>query len=142
MKISARNVFTGEVTALTDGAVNAEVEMTMAGGDKLVSIITSSSVKSMRLTLGKVVVAIVKAPWVTVLVGHCDLRFSTRNQLKGTVSTIMSGPFYTEVGVSLPGGEVIYAMVTNDSAKVLELKEGMEAIALIKASHVILGTSA
>lgn len=142
MKISARNVFTGKVTALTDGAVNAEVEMTMAGGDKLVSIITTSSVKAMGLTPGKAVVAIVKAPWVTVLVGACDLRFSTRNQLKGTISAIISGTFYTEVGIRLPGGEVVFAMVTNDSASVLELKEGMEATALIKASHVILGTSA
>ena len=139
MKVSARNVFTGTVTSLTDGGVNAEVEMTMAGGDKLVSRISASSVKSMGLAPGKAVVAIVKAPWVTVLVGTCDLQFSTRNQLKGTISAIMGGALYTEVGIRLPGGEVIFAMVTNDSARDLELKEGIAATALIKASHVILG---
>ena len=52
MKISARNIFTGTISALVNGAVNAEVELTLAGGDKLVAIVTESSVKS--LTKGAV----------------------------------------------------------------------------------------
>ena len=35
MNVSARNVFKGKITALVNGAVNAEVELTLAGGDKI-----------------------------------------------------------------------------------------------------------
>ena len=35
MSVSARNVFKGKVTSVKDGAVNAEVELTLAGGDKI-----------------------------------------------------------------------------------------------------------
>ncbi len=83
MNVSARNVFTGQITALVDGAVNAEVELTMAGGDKIVAIVTEGSVKSLGLAVGKDVVAYVKAPWVMVLTGEANVRFSARNQLTG-----------------------------------------------------------
>jgi molybdate transport system regulatory protein len=142
MKVSARNVFKGKVTKLIDGAVNAEVELTTAGGDKVVSMITESSVKSLELAVGKDVIAIVKAPWVTVVTGNSGIRFSTRNQLHGKVKSIATGAINTEVGIALPGGETVFAVITNDAAKELELKEGLEATALIKASHVVLGVQA
>ncbi|MFD2273462.1 molybdopterin-binding protein [Undibacterium arcticum] len=75
MKVSARNVFKGKITALVDGAVNAEVELTTASGDTIVAIITEGSVKSLGLAVGKEAVAYVKAPWVMVLVGDADVRF-------------------------------------------------------------------
>ena len=40
MNVSARNVFKGKITGLTDGAVNAEVEIGLAGGAKIVAIVT------------------------------------------------------------------------------------------------------
>ena len=61
MKVSARNVFNGPITALTDGPVNAEVELTLAGGDKLVAIVTEGSVQSLGLAVGKEAIAFVKA---------------------------------------------------------------------------------
>ena len=79
MKISARNVFEGTITALTDGKVNAEVEITMAGGDRLIAIVTEGSVQSLGLALGKPVMAFVKAPWVMVLAGEGSVKFSARN---------------------------------------------------------------
>ena len=61
MKVSARNVFEGTITALIDGQVNAEVEFTTAGGDRLVAVVTEGSVKALGLAPGKPVVALVKA---------------------------------------------------------------------------------
>ena len=43
MKISARNVFEGNITALVDGVINAEVEITLPGGDRIVAVVTESS---------------------------------------------------------------------------------------------------
>lgn len=41
MAVSARNQLTGTVSAVAMGAVNDEVELTLAGGAKLVAIVTS-----------------------------------------------------------------------------------------------------
>ena len=53
MKVSARNVFKGTITALVDGAVNAEVELTTASKDRIVAIVTEGSVKSLGLAVGR-----------------------------------------------------------------------------------------
>lgn len=142
MNVSARNVFSGKITALTDGAVNAEVEIGLPGGDRIVAIVTEGSVKSLGLAIGKEAVAYVKAPWVMLLTGAQNVRFSARNQLSGKVSSVQKGAVNTEVGIQLPGGITVYAVVTNEAVMELALKEGDEATALIKASHVILGVPA
>ena len=142
MNVSARNVFAGKITALTDGAVNAQVELTTAGGDKIVAIVTEGSVKTLGLAVGKEAVAYVKAPWVMVLTGAGDVRFSARNQLSGKVSAIHKGAVNAEIGITLPGGSTVFAVITNEAVMDLGLKEGGDATALIKASHVILGVPA
>lgn len=142
MNVSARNVFKGKITALVDGTVNAEVELTLPGGDKIVAIVTEASVKSLGLALGKEAVAYVKAPWVMLLAGPANVKFSARNQLSGKVSKLQKGAVNTEVAVTLAGGTTVFAVVTNEAVLELGLKEGSEASALIKASHVILGIPA
>lgn len=142
MKVSARNVFKGKISALVDGAVNAEVELSLPGGDKIVAIVTEGSVQSLGLAVGKDAVAYVKAPWVMLLAGSADVKFSARNQLAGTVSVLHKGAVNTEVGITLPGGTVVFSVVTNEAVLELGLKVGVAASALIKASHVILGVPA
>lgn len=142
MSVSARNVFKGKVTSVKDGAVNAEVELTLAGGDKIVAIITEGSVKDLGVAVGQEAVAYVKAPWVMLLAGPQSVRFSARNQLAGKVSVVHKGAVNSEVGITLAGGTTVFAVVTNEAVLELGLKEGVEATALIKASHVVLGVPA
>lgn len=142
MSISARNAFSGKITALSNGTVNAEVEIGLPGGDKIVAIVTEGSVKSLGLAVGKDAVAYVKAPWVMLLAGPRSVRFSARNQLSGKVSSVQKGAVNTEVGLQLPGGATVYAVVSNEAVMELGLKEGSDATALIKASHVLLGVPA
>ena len=139
MPISARNVFKGIVTAIKEGPINAEAEITTAGGDVIVTMLTETSVKSLGLAVGKDAVAVVKAPWVTLLAGTQEYRFSARNQLKGTVSGFVKGTVNCEVKVALPGGAVVWAMITNEAVAELGLKEGTPVTALFKASHVLVG---
>jgi molybdate transport system regulatory protein len=138
MKVSARNVFKGIITDLINGAVNAEVELTTPGGDKIVAIITEASVESLALAVGKEAIAYVKAPWVIVLAGKPEVKFSARNQLAGLVSKVQKGAVNSEVAITLSGGATVYAVLTNEAVLELGLKEGVEASALIKASHVVL----
>jgi molybdopterin-binding protein len=68
MKISARNVLKGKVTKIVPGAVNSEVTVELAGGTTVVSIITKSSVDSLKLTEGKDVYAVIKASNVMIAI--------------------------------------------------------------------------
>lgn len=142
MKISARNVFAGTISALVDGKVNAEVEITTPTGDRIVAIVTEGSVVELGLAVGKPAVAYIKAPWVMVLAGEGGVKFSARNQLVGMVDSVQKGAVNSDVSIKLVGGTLVHAVVTNDAVLELGLKPGVPACALIKASHVILGVPA
>lgn len=142
MKISARNVFSGKVSAIQTGAVNDEVEVTLPGGDKLVAVVTHASVQSLGLAVGKEVLALVKASSVLVLTDAAGIRLSARNQLAGTVSAIIKGAVNTEVTIKLTGGNEVNAIITHGSETGLGLKAGVVATAIIKASSVMLGVPA
>ena len=139
MKISARNVFEGKITALVDGKVNAEVEVTTPGGDRIVAIVTEGSVASLGLAVGKPAIAYVKAPWVMVLAGDGGVKFSARNQLAGVVDSVQKGAVNSDIAIKLTGGSLVHAVITNEAVMELGLKPGVPACALIKASHVVLG---
>ncbi len=67
------------------------------------------------------------------------LKVSARNILKGQVKSIQHGAVNTEVTVKMPGGIEIVSIITKIAAQKLELKEGKEIYAIIKASNVLLG---
>ncbi|QIL20307.1 TOBE domain-containing protein [Thermomonas sp. HDW16] len=66
------------------------------------------------------------------------LKTSARNQYEGTVQSIQRGAVNSEVILALDGGERLVAIVTNGSVDELGLAEGSSAIALVKASFVLL----
>lgn len=65
---------------------------------------------------------------------------SARNQLPGTVSRIVRNEIQCAVHVRLDAENELIAIVTSESAENLGLAEGVEVIALIKASSVMLST--
>ncbi|MDT3672373.1 MAG: TOBE domain-containing protein [Aromatoleum sp.] len=139
MKVSARNVFPGKVSGFRAGSVNAEVEIALAGGDRLVAIITMESAKALAVAEGREVVALVKAPWVMLMTDSSGVRLSARNCLAGTVKSVEPGAVNAEVVLTLAGGTEVAAIVTKEAVGDLGLKPGVAATAVIKASHVILG---
>jgi molybdate transport system regulatory protein len=137
-KVSARNVFPGTVTAITSGAVNDEVSLVLPGGDTVVAVVTHASVRDLGLAVGGAVMAVIKAPWVIVAAGDGGPRFSARNQWAGTVTAVKAGAVNAEVTITLPGGTVVHAVITQEAVGELGLVVGAKARAIIKASHVIL----
>jgi molybdate transport system regulatory protein len=68
------------------------------------------------------------------------MKTSARNQYAGTITAIESGPVTTEVSIGIAGGHVLAATLTSASAKRMKLQKGQAALALIKASSVVLVT--
>lgn len=67
MKVSARNQLKGTVTAIKEGAVEAQVTMDV-GGQTLVSVITMDAVASLGLQVGSDAIALIKADSVMLAV--------------------------------------------------------------------------
>lgn len=63
---------------------------------------------------------------------------SARNQLKGTVTSVLMGAVMAEVTVDVMGVPVV-AAITKDSAERLGLAEGKSVSAIIKATDVMIG---
>lgn len=142
MKTSARNQFLGRVTALQRGAVNDELELEIAGGQKIVAIITHESTDELGLCLGAPAFALVKSSSIIVITDDAGAKFSARNRLSGTIARLQPGAVNTEVVIELAAGSAIAAIITNDSANALGLKVGAPAAGLFKASSVIVGVPA
>ena len=141
MKASARNQWFGSITELQRGAVNAEVLVELKGGASLVATVTKESVESLRLTKGKAVLALVKAPLIMVVTDLEGYRLSDRNQLTGTITHVQKGAVNAEVVIGLPGGDAVVASITNESVESLGLAIGKDATAVFKAGSVILGVA-
>lgn len=142
MKISARNCFPGTVAGIKRGAINSEVELALPGGNKIIAVITNESLENLGLATGSASYAIIKAPLVIIAKGTQDLKFSTRNVLKGSVKDIRHGQVNAEICLALAGGLTASSIITEESVKSMELKEGDEVSALFKASSVILAVKA
>ena len=137
MKISARNTLAGSVSKVTTGAVNAEVELALEGGDKVVAIITNDSVAHLGLKAGMRAYAILKASWVILGKGLDPKKISARNVLRGKVLRVNEGAVNNEVVLKLAGGAEMTAIITRESSHALGLKAGEDADVAFKANNVI-----
>jgi len=139
MKISARNQITGNVVEIKKGAVNSEVVVAVADGEKMVSVVTNDAINTLGLKVGSEAVCIFKAQ--SVLLGKADiaLAVSARNKIKGTITEIKDGAVNCEIIISTPAGLIVTAIVTEDAKKDLSLAKGDSIFAIIKASSILVG---
>ena len=68
------------------------------------------------------------------------MKVSARNVFAGKVEKIKKGAVNSEVSLTIKGGATVTSIVTNGAIDNLELKEGGDAYAIIKASSIIIGT--
>lgn len=62
---------------------------------------------------------------------------NVRNQFKGRIKEITSGPVVSEVDVETPSG-IVTSVITTRSVKELGLSIGSEVLALVKSTDVSL----
>lgn len=65
------------------------------------------------------------------------MKLSARNQIKGRVASVQKGATTGHVRIDIGNGVTITSSITNEAIDDLELKVGDEAIAVIKASDVM-----
>jgi molybdopterin-binding protein len=65
------------------------------------------------------------------------MKISARNVLKGKITKIIPGAVNSEVIIKTEHGEEIVSVITKESVEGLNLKEGKEVYAVIKASNVM-----
>jgi len=66
------------------------------------------------------------------------MELTTRNQLKGRVTGVVTGSVMAEVRIDVQGQELV-AAVTRDSVERLQLDAGDDVTVLIKATEVMVG---
>ncbi len=65
------------------------------------------------------------------------MKLSARNQIKGEVVAVQKGATTSHVRIDIGNSVVITSSITNEAVEELGLKQGDEAIAVIKASDVM-----
>lgn len=83
---------------------------------------------------------LLQQPALAGILRRMSMKTTARNQFAGTVFELSPGPVSTEVTIRISGGHEITATVTTAAAQRMGLAMGKEAIALIKASAVVLVT--
>ncbi|QIL89227.1 LysR family transcriptional regulator [Microbulbifer sp. SH-1] len=79
---------------------------------------------------------------VAEFAGAMTMKTSARNQFRGTVTKIKAGAVNAEVILDIGAGQPLVAVITNESVSTLGLETGISALALVKASWVILAKEA
>jgi molybdopterin-binding protein len=66
------------------------------------------------------------------------MKMSARNQLKGKLLEVKKGTTTAHVRIEIAPGQVITSSITNEAVDELGLKVGGNAVAIIKASSVMI----
>ncbi|GAC1391747.1 MAG: molybdopterin-binding protein [Ktedonobacteraceae bacterium] len=67
------------------------------------------------------------------------MKFSARNQLKGTVKSVKTAGVMAEVVIELPDGQQVISAITRGSVESMDIKEGDAVYAVIKSTEVMIG---
>ena len=67
------------------------------------------------------------------------MKLSARNQLEGVISEIRKGAVTSLVKIAVRNPAIVSATITNEAVVELGLRVGAQAVAIIKASDVVVG---
>lgn len=139
MRISARNQLKGTISSITPGAVNGVVTIDL-GASVVKAGITMEAIKALGLEEGQEAWAIIKATNVLFAAGSEPIAgISARNQLVGTVVAVEEGAVNGHVTLELASGDRVMGSITNEAIESLGLAVGGPAVAIVKATDVIVG---
>jgi molybdate transport system regulatory protein len=139
VKTCVRNQLFGTVSAITPGAVQAQIRVDLAGRSAITVSISRQCLDEFELKLGDDAVLLINDCDIVLLPDGDPVMHSASNSLTGSITRIQLGDINAEVSLLLPGGEILTAVITRDSCQKLALKPGMRTRALFKANAPVLG---
>ena len=134
--MSARNQFEGTITKVQEGAVNGIVTVDV-NGTPISATISMGSIENLGLKPGIKAYAVIKA--TDVMIGKGRLELSARNQFPGRVTAVEEGAVNGLVKMEVLGGNTVTATISMGSIRDLGLKPGVDAVAVVKATSVMIG---
>ncbi len=134
--MSARNQFEGTITKVQEGAVNGIVTVDV-NGTPVSATISMGSIENLGLKPGIKAYAVIKA--TDVMIGKGRLELSARNQFPGRVTAVEEGAVNGLVKMEVLGGNTVTATISMGSIRDLGLKPGVDAVAVVKATSVMIG---
>jgi molybdopterin-binding protein len=66
------------------------------------------------------------------------MKLSAHNKLKGKILDVKKGATTAHVRLEIAPGQIVTASITNEAVEELGLKAGVTAIAIVKASDVMI----
>ncbi|MCT4535149.1 TOBE domain-containing protein [Halodesulfovibrio sp.] len=123
-RTSARNSFVGHVAHVIVDGVMAEVEVVTESNLSIFSVITEESLRTLRLSIGKPVVATVKAPYITLHNTNNHNSAHKRNSFTCSVERIASTQVLAEVTGHLEDGSGICALIAKNNVELMQITTG------------------
>ncbi|ERL22185.1 MAG: molybdopterin-binding protein [Oribacterium sp.] len=134
--ISARNKIKGTIREVKEGAVNGIVKLETPKGHKVSATISMEAIRELGLKAGKEATAVIKA--TEVMMANDFLKISARNQFRGKITEILPGAVNAIVKLDVDAEFGLSSTISLEAVKELSLKAGEEAVAVIKATSVMI----
>jgi molybdate transport system regulatory protein len=137
-KTSARNAFFGKISRIRKGDIQTLVEIASVSGYEVVAVITNDSVSRLGMRVGAMIIAEVKAPWVTVYKSDKEPNSTAQNSFRGTVQRITRGKVTSEIVVRVADGLELCSIITEESRQRIAIRENDEVWVGFNAFSVVL----
>jgi molybdate transport system regulatory protein len=138
MRTSARNALRGTILAIQSDTLSAEVAVAVSDDTTIYALLTSESVRSLGLCVGREAIVLIKAPFVLIAPGAVAPLVSARNCVRGIVRRTDISAVNAEIVLDIGNDKTLAASITARSAADLNLSPGDPACALFDAAHVII----
>lgn len=140
LQTSARNQLFGTLISRAEQPVQQHLNILLADGKTHIqAAVTAQSAERLQLTQGKEVLALVKAPWVSVT-PQDQTATNVENILPGRITHLQTGLDHSEIWVTLTGGEVLCATLSNATVARYALRLDRCVNASFSAEQVIIAT--
>ncbi|CDG21988.1 Transcriptional regulator modE [Xenorhabdus poinarii G6] len=140
LQTSARNQFFGTITERHHEDIQQQIRILLADGKtSLCAALTEQSANRLNLEKGKEVLVLIKAPWIT-LTKEPIFPAAFDNALSGHVHHMETGTEYSEIILTLDGGESLCVTLSHQAFTRLQLQLHDPVTALFNADKVIIAT--
>ncbi|WP_074012737.1 molybdenum-dependent transcriptional regulator [Candidatus Sodalis sp. SoCistrobi] len=140
LQTSARNQFFGTIVSRSRRPVQQQVTVALADGHSQLNVaLTEKSAERLQLEIGKEVLVLIKAPWISLAATGAPPP-QADNVLYGTLTHLERGDENDEALIALPGGQQLCATVPTTVTDKQKLSPPQPIAAYFNADQVIIAT--